>query len=73
MLPLNSFSFHFMVLVQITQVQTLMYLVEHVSADVVNFEESEKGIESLELDNGSTSADLFVDCGFSSLLLGKWW
>ena len=48
--------------------------VEHVSADVINFEESEKGIESLELDNGSTiTADLFVDCtGFSSLLLGEY-
>ena len=48
--------------------------VEHVSADVVNFEESEKGIESLKLDNGLTiTADLFVDCtGFSSLLLGEY-
>ena len=48
--------------------------VDYISADVVGFEESEKGIESLTLDDGSTvTADLFVDCtGFSSLLLGQY-
>ena len=48
--------------------------VNHISADVVDFEESDKGIESLTLSDGSTvTADLFVDCtGFSSLLLGQY-
>lgn len=48
--------------------------VDYISADVVGFEESEKGIEFLTLDDGSTvTADLFVDCtGFSSLLLGQY-
>lgn len=47
--------------------------VKLINADIVDFVESENGIDSIILDNGeSISADLFIDCtGFKSLLLGN--
>jgi tryptophan halogenase len=47
--------------------------VKVINADIIDFSQSEDGIEFLFLDNGEKiSADLFVDCtGFKSLLLGK--
>lgn len=47
--------------------------VDHISANVVDSNINEDGIESLKLDNGKNiEADLFIDCtGFKSLLLGE--
>lgn len=47
--------------------------VKHISAEVLKVNVNDKGVESLELDNGQTfTADLYIDCsGFKSILLGQ--
>lgn len=47
--------------------------VKHISAEVLKVNVNDKGVESLELDNGQTfTADLYIDCsGFKSILLGE--
>ena len=47
--------------------------VKHVSADVLDFTESDRGIETLNTSAGDFTADLFIDCtGFKSLLLEEY-
>jgi flavin-dependent dehydrogenase len=47
--------------------------VKHIKSNVKDIKMNDKGIESLELDNGDNiTGDLFIDCtGFKSLLLGE--
>ena len=47
--------------------------VNHITANVINYEKQNENIKNIKLDNGNTiEADLFIDCtGFASKLIGE--